>query len=63
MVYLPHEIRAPGRATIGNTPNKSITQSVAKNTVSPRVGRYNCSKNNRILLCNDSDGGCFTAAS
>lgn len=39
MVYLPHEIRAPGRATIGNTPNKSITQSVAKNTLSPRVGR------------------------
>lgn len=54
---LPHEIRAPGNATIGNTPNKSITQSVAKNTLSPRVGRYNCSQNNRILFRHDSRNG------
>lgn len=29
-------MRAPGNATIGNTPNKSIIQRVAKNTFSPR---------------------------
>lgn len=61
--WLPHEMRAPGKATIGNTPNKSITQSVAKNTLSPRVGRKNCRKNRRSLLRNDGDANCFTTRS
>lgn len=60
---LPHEMRAPGNATIGNTPNKSITQRVAKNTLRPRVGRYSCRINSRILFRSDSDGECFTAGS
>lgn len=60
---LPQLIRAPGNATIGNTPNKSITQSVAKKTFRPGLDLQNCRKNNRILCRNDGDDGCFTAGS